>query len=137
MGTDNKSHQRRLIIHDDIPETEWCDLRVEYIHGGKSVAQIARERGCEARAISRLIKENRSFSELGRKRTPGKIDGYHAYIEEQLKSGRFQSMLLITTVSGELTGILKGMGYQGSERTVRDYLQTIPWREWILQQSKK
>ena len=137
MGTERKGNQRRLIIQDDIPESEWCDLRVEYVKNGKSVAEIAQERGCVVRTVSRLIKENRSFSELGRKRTPNKMDGYQAIIEEQLKSGRFQGILLITTISSEITGILESKGYQGSERTVRDYLQTIPWREWAEQQSAR
>ena len=73
---------RRLHIEDDLPASEWCDVRIEYLKGGKTVAQIAAERGCETRAISRLIKENRSFDDLGRKRTPYRMDGYRETVEQ-------------------------------------------------------
>ena len=131
MSTERKNNYRRLRIIDKIPESEWCDVRVEYIKDGKTVAEIAEERRCGERTISRLIKENRSFSSIGRKRTPSKIDGYQITIEDLLRGAEFKDVSQVMLLSKALYEIICPLGYEGSERTLRDYLQTIPWMDWV------
>lgn len=131
MGEYPTEKTRRLQIDDNLPESEWCDVRIEYLKDGKTVAQIAEERGCETRAISRMIKGNRSFSDLGRKRTPYRMDGYQETVERLLKSGAFSDASQIMAITRKLLQHLRPLGYTGSERTLRDYLQTLPWPEWV------
>ena len=131
MSIENRNRYRRLRLTDKIPEDEWSDARVEYIINKKTVAEIAGEQGCEKRAISRLIKENRDFSALGKKRTPYKVDGFQHIIEVLLKNEDFGDAAQVMTVSESLFAMLSPKGYEGSERTLRDYLQTLPWMDWI------
>ena len=133
MSSGKLRPHRKVRITDNIPESEWCDARAAYLLADKTVQEIADEQGCEARAISRLIRENRSFSELGKKRTPSMVDGFQDTIEQMLRSESFADMRQITIVSKHLLEMIGPLGYQGSERTLRDYLKSIPWLEWVTE----
>ena len=137
MATKARGTRQRLIIADAIPEAQWCDVRREYLVEGKTVAQIAHERGCGVRAVSRLIKSNRNYSEIGKRQTPSVLDGYHEKIEVMLKNIDYHEGYQITLISTTLFPILQAEGYQGSERTLRDYIRTLPWRTWIIQSAKQ
>ena len=124
-------------IEDAIPEAQWSDVRREYLVEGKSFAQIARERCCDERTVARLVKENLNFADVGKKQTPSKIEGFQGSVERHLKSGKFKDDDLITILSARLLPILQGEGFCGSERTLREYLKTLPWRTWIIGEQKR
>lgn len=124
-------------IEDAIPEAQWSDVRREYLVEGKSFAQIARERCCDERTVARLVKENLCFADVGKKLTPSKTEGFQDLIEELLKSGDYQDDDQITLLSARILSILQGEGFCGSERTLREYLKTLPWRTWIVGENER
>lgn len=134
MSKEGKLYHKRIKIADHIPRSKWSDAREEYFSTEKTADQIAMEQGCVARTVSRLIKENRNFSELGKKRTPSKVDGYQDVIEKLLKSNEFKGMLGLTSVSSLLHKDIVPLGFTGCERTLRTYIETLPWEEWVTKE---
>ena len=120
----------RRKIDDEIPEKDWCDARRAYVLEGKTLKQIADEHHMDVRSVKRLIMENRSYDDLGKWRKPSVISSYTERIEYLLKHVPQANLSYVTSLSAHIYEVLVAEGYTGSERSVRNYLNTLPWREW-------
>lgn len=130
MGIDHRD-QRKLDITDSIPESDWCEARVLYITKQMTVKEIADVYHCAERTASRMIRENRNLEEIGKQRTPHKIDDFKEVIEFSLRSTQFRGMYQISSVSNALFNELQPRGYSGSAKTIERYLRTISWKELV------
>lgn len=131
MGVDNRN-QRKLDITDSIPEAEWCEARILYITKQMTVKEIADVFHCDIRTVSRMIRDNREPAEIGKQRTPYKIDAYKEVIELFLKSDQFKGMYQISTVADTLLEVLQPQGYSGSAKTIERHLRKISWKELVM-----
>lgn len=130
MSTD-QDNQRKMEITDSIPEAEWCEARVLYIKEGRTVQEIAKAFCCDKRTASRMVRDNWSPDDIGKKRTPNKVDEFKDTIELLLKSARFRGMWQITVVASALLEELRPHGYSGSAKTIERYLRMVVWKEWV------
>jgi len=105
-----------------LPSEEWCDFRKDY-ESGMTMKAIADKYICDPRTVKKCLLQNKSSKELGRQTAPTKLAPYLSTIDRL-----FQEYALTTsrfcTVSRSITQQLTELGYTGSERTVRNYLQS-------------
>lgn len=116
------SHRRKINIPSTIPPFEWCDFRKDY-EAGMSLYAIGEKYCCDPRTVRSCIIRNKSSSELGRKSTPSILEPYHREIQQILHEMSEEEISLYKK-SMAVTQRLKDSGYTGSERTVRNYLNS-------------
>lgn len=110
MGVDQRN-QRKVSIIDSIPEALWCEARVLYIKKQMTVREIANVFHCDVRTVSRMIRENQERDEIGKQRTPNKIDAYKEAIGLLLTGEQFKGMHQISAVADALFEELQPQGY--------------------------
>lgn len=128
---------RRLQLDDQIPESEWSDARCQYYLEGKTLDQIGKEQQMDPRTIRRLIINNLSFDRVGKHKSPSKVDPFADAILNLLTSGCFHRHSSIMTVSEKILVHIRSLGYIGSERTLREHIKTLDWKNLILNASKR
>jgi len=124
---DNRTRQRGHIPLPDIPESEWCDFRRDY-ESGMTLKRIAEKYYCDSRTVKSCILNNKSSTELGSQKKPTKIAAYVGRIDTEFRmivsdQNYISEGLGICEISERITAIIKQTGYDGSERTVRNYLR--------------
>jgi transposase len=83
---------------------------------GRSIAAIGRQLGLNCRTVRRFVRAERVEDRLVKPRSPGsRLDPFKPYLHERFNAGH--------TDAAALTAEIKQLGYRGSERTVRRYLQ--------------
>jgi len=124
---DNRTRQRRHIPLPNITEGEWCDFRRDY-ESGMTLKRIAEKYYCDSRTVKSCILNNKSSSELGRQKKPTKIAAFVDLIDSEFRkiiSDRnfISEGIRICEISEKITETIQQSGYDGSERTVRNYLR--------------
>ena len=124
---DNRTRQRGHIPLPDIPEAEWCDFRREY-ESGMTLKKIAEKYYCDSRTVKSCILNNKSSTELGSQKKPTKITAYIDQIDAEYRKIVYDYSFTyeecgICEISKKITESIKQNGYDGSERTVRNYLR--------------
>lgn len=124
---DNRTRQRGHLPLPYIPEGEWCDFRRDY-ETGMTLKKIAEKYYCDSRTVKSCILNNKSSTELGSQKKPTKIAAYVDLINSEfLRIVSGQSFISegsgICEISEMITGVIEQQGYDGSERTVRNYLR--------------
>ena len=108
----------------DVPREQWCETRTQY-EAGATLREIAIERGCDPRTIKACILYN--DDRLNRKHTPRLIDSQIPAIDRLLASGIFADTPSLRSLARQLLVRLQSLtAYAGSEKTIRDYLLTLP-----------
>ena len=136
----------------DLPRDQWCDFRIEYVEGNKTLVQLAREYMCDPRTVKscivhnksshslgkymcdpRTVKScivrNKSSHSLGKQSVPTRIDLCRDEILETLLQTLPElpdSVRSIYQLSNYLLPVLREKGYKGGERTLRNYLHVHP-----------
>lgn len=111
-------------IAPDIPPEEWCRARKQF-ESGKTMLEIANARGCDPRTIKACILCN--DDKLDSQRAPRLVDAYVPIIGALLRSGIFQDAPSLRSLARQLQTQLHIMtDYTGSEKTLRNYLETLP-----------
>ena len=110
-----------------IPQEEWCDFRIDY-EAGMTLKDIADKYICDSRTVRKCILLNRSSKHIGEQIAPtrlypftDKIEELYATYKENEKQKAHSAG--ICRISSFITEELRKEGYQGSERTVRNYLR--------------
>lgn len=133
------SHQREEMIlsnNKSIPrpfhppkltEEEWCDFRIDY-ETGMTLKDIAAKYFCDPRTVRRCILQNRSSESIGKQVAPTRLEPYIDHVAElyqqQIRDQETEKAISgICKISSFITKKLKEEGYQGGERTVRNYLR--------------
>jgi len=115
----------------NISQEEWCDFRTDY-EAGMTLKEIAGKYHCDPRTVRKFIMQNRSSHRLGAQSVSTKLEPfckqidelYQEYLEQEISTSIHSG---ICKISSLITARLQSAGYQGSERTVRNYLrQTHP-----------
>ena len=124
---DNRTRQRGHIPLPDIPESEWCDFRRDY-ESGMTLKKIAEKYYCDSRTVKSCILNNKSSTELGSQKKPTKIAAFVDLIDSEfqkiISDRKFISEgIRICEISEKITETIHQSGYDGSERTVRNYLR--------------
>ena len=124
---DNRTRQCGHLPLPDIPEEAWCDFRRDY-ESGMTLKRIAEKYYCDSRTVKSCILNNKSSTELGSQKKPTKIAAYIDLIDTE-----FQKIISdqsftsegagICEISEKITEMIQQSGYDGSERTVRNYLR--------------
>lgn len=113
----------------DLPKSQWCDIRTTYIEKNLTLSELADIYKCDARTIKACLIRNKSSGALGKKSTPTRIDPFRddlqSLIEQHLQQLP-EDIHSIYQLSCHLLPLLEGLGYKGSERTLRNYLHTHP-----------
>lgn len=136
MSSSNTLH-RRLQLHDQIPVAKWSDARRAYYIEGKTLAQISLEQFLDTRTIRRLILYNLSFNDCGKHTAPKQTSNYEDIIVRSLCTGLFAKHSAIMGVSTKIFEYLKTIGYEGGERSVREYIKSLPWQIMIREAAEK
>ena len=68
----------------DLPREQWCDFRIAYEEGNRTLVQLAEEYMCDPRTVKACILRNKSSSSLGKKSVPTQIDLCKDEIRETL-----------------------------------------------------
>ena len=124
---DNRTRQRGHIPLPNIPEGEWCDFRRDY-EFGMTLKRIAEKYYCDSRTVKSCILNNKPSTEIGSQRKPTKIAAFVDLIDTEFQKivtdRNFTSEGFgICEISEMITRVIKQHGYDGSERTVRNYLR--------------
>ena len=111
----------------DIPESEWTDIRQDY-ESGMTQKAIAEKYFCDVRTVKTCLLKDYPSSEIGRQKAPRKISPYRDRIDKLYREcitdyGDLLSKPGICTISQRITDDITKEGYDGSERTVREYLR--------------
>ena len=113
----------------DLPRAQWCDIRASYIERGLTLVELAEIYQCDYRTIKACLIRNKSSKSFGKKSTPTRIDLCKNELQELLRQHLNQlpeDVHSIYQLSCYLLPLLKECGYNGSERTLRNYLHTNP-----------
>ena len=113
----------------DLPRDQWCDFRIEYVEGNKTLVQLAREYMCDPRTVKSCIVRNKSSHSLGKQSVPTRIDLCKDEIRETLLKtlpDLPDSIHSIYQLSNYLLPVLREQGFKGGERTLRNYLHLHP-----------
>lgn len=127
-------HQRRKhtikFSMPDIPREAWCDFRKDFVEKNMTLIQLAQKYCCDPRTVRNCIQHNKSSFELGKKSTPTHMQLYEQQVRELILHNIDRIPDNVSTVyslSHHLYPLLQNHGYSGSERTLRNYLQTQPY----------
>lgn len=131
----SKSNIKRRIECPNIPPEEWCDYRRDY-ESGLSLECIAQKYCCDHRTVRDAIIKNKSSCDIGKKTTPRKVTGYTKEIDRLIKIYCRDHNLSMLKLSTQITAELKKSGYLGSERTVRNHLNTLPLVKALLEKDE-
>ena len=118
----------------DLPPEQWCDLRIAY-ENSHSLKQVAEQYLCDPRTIRRCILLNKSSEEFGHQYAPTKLAPYHKAIDRlcrQVPAGTG-----LCALSRQITDALREQGYQGSERTVRNYIRNKTFSQISIAKDKE
>ena len=119
-----RKRRAHKFILPDIPEADWCDYRREY-EAGMSLRAIAEKHYVDPRTVRSAIEHNVGSAHLGRQHSPRKLSHFENEIRSKLPELQ-ENADSITALSRRMTLHLQESGYTGSERTVRNYLHTLP-----------
>lgn len=131
----SKSNIKRRIECPNIPPEEWCDYRRDY-ESGLSLECIAEKYCCDHRTARNAIIKNKSSCDIGKKTTPRKISEYTKEIDRLIILYCKDHKLSMLRLSTQITAELKKSGYPGSERTVRNHLNTLPQVKALLEKDE-
>ena len=133
-------HQRRKqtikFSMPDIPREAWCDFRKDFVEKNMTLVQLAQKYCCDPRTVRNCIQHNKSSFELGKKSTPTHMQLYEQQVRELILHNIDRIPDNVSTVyslSHHLYPLLQNHGYSGSERTLRNYLQTQPYIRAVLE----
>ena len=119
-----------------LTETHRCTFRLLH-DAGMSTYEIAEKYGCDRRTVSRLIRENREFDEIGKWQSGKKtLSEYTGLINEICRSD-LSSYPSLFSFSTHVLSVLRDHGYTGSERTIRNHLRQIDEVRLYFQTSHK
>ena len=124
----------------DLPREQWCDFRIAYEEGNRTLVQLAEEYMCDPRTVKSCILRNKSSSSLGKKSVPTQIDLCKDEIRETLRKtlpDLPETVHSIYQLSNYLLPILREQGYKGSERTLRNYLHMHPNIKALFEKNHK
>ena len=127
-----KGTPRRSTAHftlPDLPREQWCDIRTSYIEKNLTLSELAEIYRCDSRTIKSCLIRNKSSKSFGKKSTPTRIDLCKNELQDLLRQHLHQlpdDVHSIYQLSCYLLPLLKECGYNGSERTLRNYLHTHP-----------
>lgn len=110
-------------IPNTVPPEKWCDFRVDY-ESGMTLREISEKYCCDPRTVRGCIQKNKSSCDLGHKSTPTILASYEHEITKILSEHSVNTQS-ICQLSRLVTNRLQKSGYHGSERTVRNYLNTL------------
>ena len=117
---------RRSFQPPAIPKEEWCDFRVDY-ENGMTLKDIADKYFCDPRTVRKSILQNHSSHSIGKQYAPTRLSAYTERIEELYHILTQQNLDAhpngICKISIQITELLRSEGYNGSERTVRNFLR--------------
>lgn len=114
----------KKIILPDIPENEKCDYRLDY-DSGMSISKIAEKYYCDKRTVRTALIYNHSSNQLGKRKKPTQLSKYEHRIE--VLWHEYKKLGSLYTISKTITQTINNEGYTGKERTVRNYLLTMPY----------
>lgn len=120
----NENRRPHKFTLPGIPESDWCDYRKEY-EAGLSLRKIAELHYVDPRTVRSALENNTDSRDLGKRHAPVKLSRYEERILKMIPEIQPSSGSL-TSLSRQLTLHLRECGYTGSERTVRNYLHTLP-----------
>ena len=138
-GSSRSRSAARLTL-PDLPREQWCDFRISYVEGNRTLVQLAEEYMCDPRTVKSCILRNKSSSSLGKKSVPTQIDLCKDEIRETLRKtlpDLPESIHSIYQLSNYLLPILREQGYKGSERTLRNYLHMHPSIKALFEKDHK
>lgn len=123
----NRTARRGRLPLKDIPESEWTDIRRDY-ESGMTQKKIAEKYFCDVRTVKTCLLNDYSSREIGRQKAPRKISPYRDRIDKLYRESitDFDHILSkpgICAISQRIKDEITKEGYDGSERTVREYLR--------------
>lgn len=122
------------ILLPDIPKEQWSDFRTDF-ENSMTLKDIADKYHCDPRTVKTALPLNRGSSDFGKWTTPKKLEAYKNSIITAISHGDdFKSL---SNLSQRITSEIQKDGYSGSERTVRNYLCTMPEVKALLEKQKK
>ncbi len=90
----------------------------ELVRQGVSRAEIGRLTGFDPKTIRKYLQQGAAAPRYGpRQPRPSKLDGFKPYIEERLRAGVWNAVVLL--------GELRQRGYSGGYTILKDYLQPL------------
>jgi transposase len=90
----------------------------ELVRQGVSRAEIGRLTGFDPKTIRKYLQQGAAAPRYGpRQPRPSKLDGFRPYIEERLRAGVWNAIVLL--------GELRQRGYSGGYTILKDYLQPL------------
>ena len=101
-----------------------------------TLVQLAKKYCCDPRTVRNCILHNKSSFELGKKSTPIRMQLYEQQVRELLLhniDGIPDNVSTVYSLSHHLYPLLQEQGYSGSERTLRNHLQTQPYIRAVLE----
>ena len=124
---DNRTRQCGHLPLPDIPEEAWCDFRRDY-ESGMTLKRIAEKYYCDSRTVKSCILNNKSSTEHGSQKKPTKIAAYVDLIDSEFRKiisdrNYVSGGVRICEISEKITETIQQSGYDGSERTVRNYIR--------------
>lgn len=120
----------------DIPREAWCDFRKDFVEKNMTLVQLAQKYCCDPRTVRNCIQHNKSSFELGKKSTPTRMQLYEQQVRKLLLhniDGIPDNVSTVYGLSHHLYPLLQEQGYSGSERTLRNHLQTQPYIRAVLE----
>ena len=119
-----QQNNRRRLILPKIEDGKNSDIRLDY-ESGMSVVLLAEKYCYDPRTIRRALYYNLSSNEIGKQLKPKKTDCFKTQIKKYWDElEKHESML---AASRNITERLRKLGYDGSERTIRNYLLRQPY----------
>lgn len=107
---------RKIKNINKLPPEQWCDMRQDY-EAGLTAHAIGQRYCCDERTAMRCILNNVASHEIGKQLAPTILDPYKELIDRILHAE--------PAGAGDICRFIQALGYTGSERTVRNYVNPI------------